>query len=421
MSNNQKILMPQWLNDNSSYIWPPYAKLQDYQPIAIIGAEGSYLHLANGQKIIDGIASWWTMAHGYNNHHISKNIAKQLETLPHIMFAGIAHEPAYILAGMLAKLYDGKVFFSDSGSVAVEIAMKMTIQFWLNNKVSGKNKFVAFTNSYHGDTMAAMSVSGSENFNAIFHKYIPSQHLVTLPQNDDELNIFADFIKNHKNEIAGLIIEPLVQCAGGFHIHSPLILKAIFNICTEHEIIFIADEIATGFYRTGSVFAFKEANIIPDIICIGKALSGGFLPIAATIASPNITQAFESNNSDKILMHGPTFMANPLACAASIASLELFAQSNYSDKALNIENIFKKHLLGFKNPIVTDIRIKGAIAAIEAHFSQANIAYIQKRAIELGAWIRPFDKYLYLMPPLTISEYELIALCDISKNVINEI
>jgi adenosylmethionine-8-amino-7-oxononanoate aminotransferase len=404
----------EWLKTGAPHIWHPYTQMLNAPvPLSVIGAHGCHIQLDDGRELLDGISSWWTMCHGYNHPHIIEAVAKQLSTLPHVMFAGLAHEPAYTLAARLCNIAPSglnHVFYSDSGSVAVEVALKMAVQFWRNQGDKNKTKFISFRNGYHGDTMGAMSLSDPDHsMHQPFNSYMPKQFIWDIPLDEFSFTEFDELLAEITKTTAALVIEPLVQCAGGMVFHSPDVLAEIYRLCKKHHILFIADEIATGFGRTGSLFACDEAGITPDIMCIGKALTGGVLPLAATLATDEIYSAFLSGQNEKALMHGPTFMANPLACAAANASLDLFQQQNLLHRVETIE----EHLWAGLAPCrtmsqVRDVRVKGAIGVVQLAQSSSEITeHLRKRFIEEGVWLRPFGDIIYVMPPFCITESEL--------------
>lgn len=419
---------PNWLTENHQNIWLPYTQMKTAElPLPMKSAEGSHIILEDGRKLIDGISSWWSVCHGYQHPHLVNAIKTQAETLSHIMFAGLAHEPAYKLAGRLIKLMpEGltRVFFADSGSTSVEIAMKMAVQFWRNKGDKRRKKFISFKNGYHGDTMGALSLSDPEGWiSKAFNNYAPEQYVVNIPSDEYSFSEFEDMVKAEKKNIAALIIEPLVQGAGGMKFHSADILAEIHNICKRHDILFIADEIMTGFYRTGNLFACNEAGITPDIMCIGKALTGGMISLAATIATEEIFSTFLDDSLDKAFMHGPTFMANPLACTAANASLDLFEKEDHIKKIEFIENFMESELAEIRrNPKVQDVRIKGAIGVIELKKDINNndlwsyMFSLRKQFVAEGVWLRPFKDVIYIMPSYNISEKELQHItCSIKK------
>ncbi|HLD76698.1 MAG TPA: adenosylmethionine--8-amino-7-oxononanoate transaminase, partial [Rickettsiales bacterium] len=390
--------------------------------LEIKGAKGSKIFLKDGRILIDGIASWWSMAHGYSHPHIVKAIKKQATILPHIMLAGFANDETYKLASRLAKFTGlNRVFFSDSGSTAVEVAMKIAWQYNINLGFTTKKKFVSFKNSYHGDTTGAMSLA---DFNSGMHKKFESILLknfsLNLPKNQNDLNEFADFIKKNYQEIAAIFIEPLVQCAGGMKFGDARILREIFNIAKKYNLLFIADECAVGFYRLGKKFACDFAEIRPDILILGKALTGGSMTLAATTVSEEIFSKFLSNSIENALMHGPTFMGNPLACAAANASLDLFEQENYEQKVTSCEKFLQKNLQKFtKNKRVKEVRILGALGVIETDLEFKDMLILRQKFVEENVFLRPFGNVIYVMPALNIKKNELGKIVNAISNILD--
>jgi adenosylmethionine-8-amino-7-oxononanoate aminotransferase len=413
---------PNWQRDGFRHIWMPYSQMQTAPlPVPVVATDDVHLVLADGTRLIDGMASWWTACHGYNHPHIRQAVEEQLHRMPHVMFGGINHEPALRLALRLAKFLPGDldhVFFSDSGSVAVEVALKMAVQYWLNRGVSGRHKFVSFLHAYHGDTTGAMSVCDPDNsMHSHFKGFLLEQYSQPIPQTTEETTHFDAFIQSKRSELAGVLIEPLIQGAGGMKFHPPESVAAISRICRQHDVLLIADEIATGFGRTGTMFACEQSEVVPDIMCVGKALTGGTLGLAATIATDRVYEAFLSDDPMHALMHGPTFMANPLACAAANASLDLFETEPRLQQAAQCEQIIRqeldpcRHIAG-----VVDVRAKGAVGVVQVrqldHLERLRAAFV-----ESGVWLRPFADMIYLTPPLTISENELVQLCRVIVDV----
>ena len=393
-------------------------------PIVAKATHGSTIILNDGTKLIDGIASWWTACHGYNHPHIIKTVKKQLELMPHIMFGGIIHQPAIDLAKHLANLLPrdlNKVFFSESGSVSVEVALKIAAQFWLNQNNNIKNKIISFHGGYHGDTMATMAVCDpEEGMHNLFKNIIPHQYNIPLPDTSEKQKDFIQFLEKHHKTIAAILIEPLIQGAGGMLFHSPEILRFLRKQADHFEILLIFDEIFTGFGRTGSFFACEQADVIPDIITLSKALSGGTMALAATIAKEYIFNGFLSDSDQHALMHGPTFMANPLACSAANASLEVFDQYNWKNAVSSIERQMKKELTQCKNlKNVKDIRVKGAVAVVEL-YNISNLNRLKIKFIQQNVWIRPFRNIVYLTPSFTITSEELSLLTNSIYNVIKQ-
>ena len=406
--------MSNWLESGTNHIWLPYTQMQFADsPLPVVSAHDSILTLDDGRQLVDGTASWWSVCHGYQHPHLVDAMKTQLETLSHVMFAGLAHEPAYRLASRLAAITpEGlhRVFFSDSGSTAVEVAMKMAVQFWSNQGNKQKNKFISFSNGYHGDTMGCMSLADPKrSMHSHFHFYTPKQYVVDIPSGEYGFAEFENLVKDRAHNIAGLIIEPLVQGAGGMKFHSPDVLAELCRICKQHDILFIADEIMTGFGRTGSMFACDEAGITPDIMCVGKALTGGMISLAATLATDAVFDGFLSDELTHALMHGPTYMANPLACAAANASLDLFESEPRLQQVANIEAFFEENLPAFaQHANVKDVRIKGAIGVIELKsVSWDEIFAMRKAFVEQGIWLRPFGNIIYIMPSFTITKDQL--------------
>lgn len=399
--------------------------MQNHLPqLEVASAKGSKIFLKDGRVLIDGISSWWSVAHGYNHPHIIKELVKQAKLLPHIMLAGLANDQTYKLAHRLCKFTKmDKVFFSDSGSVAVEVAMKISWQYYINLAQKEKTKFISFKNSYHGDTTGAMSLADLNcGMHEKFKNILLENFSLYLPQNQNDLEKFEKFVAENKNILAGIFIEPLVQCAGGMRFSSPEILKAIFDIAKKYEILFIVDECAVGFYRLGKKFACDHAKITPDILILGKALTGGTISLAATLVNDKIFKSFLGDSLDLALMHGPTFMGNALACAAANASLDLFEKIDYEKKVSAIEKFLKKELkkcLNLKG--VKDVRVLGAIGVVEIDGDFNKMIKLRKSFVELGVFLRPFSNCIYIMPALNVSKADLKKIIDavfesLSKN-----
>jgi len=412
------------------HLWRPYTQMRTEAP-PLVAAEtaGARIKLADGRWLVDGIASWWTACHGYNHPHIVEAMRKQLDTMPHVMFGGLTHEPALALGERLARLLPGaggagapgRVFFCDSGSVAVEVAMKMAVQFWRNQGDAGRTRFVAFGNAYHGDTMGAMSVCDPDDgMHALFRGYFPGQVIVDLPRSEAALADFDTLLASRRDEVAAAIVEPLVQAAGGMKFHDAQTLAAIRDACARHDVLFIADEIATGFGRTGTMFACEAAGIVPDIICIGKALSGGAIGLAAAAASDAVFEAFLSDEDGRAFMHGPTYMASPLACAAANASLDLFGDGERLRQVAALEEHFRAALEPCRAlDGIADVRVKGAIGVVQME-TPRDIGWLRGRFVEHGVWIRPFGDVVYLMPPFILTGEERGQLTDAVVAVMTE-
>lgn len=400
-----------WYDQGRKHIWYPYTQEKIApEPLSIVSTHGCSVRLEDGRELIDGTSSWWSACHGYNHPHIKQSIEKQLESLPHFMFAGIAHEPAYKLAARLSKMSGmEKVFFTDSGSTAVETAMKMAVQYWKNKGDKYRNKFFSFLNGYHGDTMGCMSLCDPDHgMHKQMNDYMPKQYCIRLPLDEYDFSEFDMLLEGIANTVAAVVIEPLVQGAGGMKFHSPDVLAEIHRITKKYNILFIADEIMTGFYRTGNIFACDEAGIIPDIMCVGKALTGGTMTMAATLARQDVYDAFLGDTIEAALMSGPTFMANPLACAAANASLDLFEQEPRRQQVEKIEKQLYEELMPCKDfNKVIDVRIKGAIGVVELEADWNEIFAMRQTFIKMGVFLRPFGNVIYIMPPFTISSEEL--------------
>lgn len=414
--------IPSWLN--LEHVWLPYTQMKTASlPFPVTSAKGVRLKLADGRELIDGIASWWTACHGYCHPHILRSVAKQLETMPHVMFGGLAHEPAFRLAERLAKLLPGdlnRVFFTESGSVSVEVSMKMAIQFWMHYG-ERRTKFVSFKHGYHGDTFATMAICDpEEGMHKLFHGVLPEQFAVDVPNTPEKLESLDALLREKRNEIAAVVVEPLVQGAGGMKFHEATVLRELKRLCHQHGLLLIFDEIFTGFGRTGTMFACEQAGIVPDIVCLSKALTGGTMPLAATAASDKIFQAFLSDDPDAALMHGPTYMAYPLGCAAANASLDLFASEPRLEQVGAIESQLAAELSRCRElPGVVDVRVKGAIGVVQMA-TPVNSERIRERFATHGCWIRPFGDVIYLTPPFVIEEPDLSTLTRAIYSVLQE-
>lgn len=414
---------PNWLKDGLEHSWLPYTQMKIAPaPQAVVGTNGCKIILADKRELIDGIASWWTACHGYNHPHIKAAIEKQLAVMPHVMFGGLVHEQAMTLGKRLCSMSGmSRAFFADSGSVSVEVALKMALQYWRNLGKPNKDRFICFKDGYHGDTLGAMSVSDPDSMHKAFRNSTIKQYVVPIPTDEYGFAEFDSLLAGVQNNIVGLIIEPLVQGAGGMKFHSADVLAEIHRIAKKYGIIFIADEIATGFGRTGNLFACNEAGIIPDIMCVGKALTGGTMTLAATLTTSEIFDAFLSDDKDLAFMHGPTYMANPLACAAANASLDLFESEPRAKQVEAIEQQLSKELAACENlPGVVDVRVKGAIGVVQIAADKMDYYGLREKFIERGCWVRPFGDIIYLMPSFTISTQELNTLTGAIKDVLTQ-
>jgi adenosylmethionine-8-amino-7-oxononanoate aminotransferase len=393
-------------------------------PQVVEQTDGVRLYLADGRVLIDGIASWWTACHGYNHPHIRAAVAAQLQRMPHVMLGGLAHAPAASLAARLAALLPGDldhVFFTESGSVAVEVAMKMALQYRFNRGEARRTRFLSFRHGYHGDTFAAMSVCDpEEGMHALFGPVLPQQLVVPLPTTAESALAFERTVAAHAHELTAVLLEPLVQAAGGMKFHSPETLARIAATARRFDLLLILDEIATGFGRTGTLFACEQAGVAPDIITLSKALTGGTLPLAATIASARVYDAFLSDDPAHALMHGPTFSGNPLACAAANASLDLFATEPRLQQVAAIAEQLAEGLAACRRLAgVRDVRVKGAIGVVQLERAP-KLEALRARFVRHGVWVRPFGDVVYLMPPLVIHPADLDTLVSAIRRVLIE-
>ncbi len=414
---------PAWLARGAPHVWRPYCQMKTAPPpLPVASASGVRLTLADGRELIDGIASWWTACHGYAHPHIAAAVRDQLERLPHVMFGGLAHEPAYRLAARLADLLPGQldhVFFAESGSVSVEIAMKMALQFWINRGVAGRTRFLAFRGGYHGDTLATMTVCDpEEGMHALFAGVMPAQVIADLPVDEASEATLDALLAERAGEIGAILVEPLVQGAGGMLFHPPETLRRLRRLADRHDVLLIFDEIFTGFGRTGTMFAMQAAGIEPDVVTLSKALTGGTLPLSAAIASRRVFEAFWSDDAGAALMHGPTYMANPLACAAANASLDLFETGAWRGDVARIAAGLEAGLAPLRGrPGVADVRVRGASGGVALE-AAPDAGALSRRFADLGCWIRPMGKVVYLAPPFVIGSADLDRLTEVVRLVI---
>ncbi len=429
--NNSNFNWTQALHFDQQHIWHPYAKLPHPTPlIGVKSTGGSYLTLADDRQVVDGMSSWWAAIHGYNHPQITAAVSRQLETMPHIMFGGLTHQPAIELAETLIQLTPSnltQVFFADSGSVSMEVAIKVALQYWISRQQPKKHRLISLRNGYHGDTFATMAISDPEN--GMHHLFTPhlTQHLFapapamgihTSPEK--EIQALADLLEQHHHELSALVLEPIVQGAGGMRFYSPEYLKAARVLCDQYQVLLIADEIATGFGRTGKLFACEWADISPDIMCVGKALTGGTMTLAAMLCTEEISQTIAQGNPG-LLMHGPTFMANPLACSAANASIELLLNSPWQTRVQKIEQHLEQQLTPLKSlKGVEDVRCLGAIGVVELEQANLGVA-IQTEALKQGVWLRPFGKLVYTMPAFNIPQTSLNQLTQGMTKAITKI
>lgn len=406
------------LDFDQQHIWHPYTSLVSPLPVyPVVSAAGVRLTLQDGTELIDGMSSWWTAIHGYNVPALNAAANQQLSKMAHVMFGGITHQPAIELAQKLVEITPAgleKVFFCDSGSVSVEVAMKMAVQYQQAAGHQGRDKFLTFKRGYHGDTSAAMSVCDPEGgMHHLFADFLPKHHFFPAPQaafedqpGKEEIAQLESFFELHAKTAAAFILEPIVQGAGGMRMYAPAYLAKVKALCERYDLLLIADEIATGFGRTGSLFACEHAAISPDILCLGKALTGGYLSLAATLCQQHVADVI-CRGAAGVFMHGPTFMANPLSCAIACKSIELLLNADWKEMIGRIEAQLKTELEAAKSlRTVKEVRVLGAIGVIELHES-VDVPNAQAFFVEKGVWIRPFRNLLYIMPPYVIGQDDL--------------
>ncbi|EKM99260.1 adenosylmethionine--8-amino-7-oxononanoate transaminase [Acidocella sp. MX-AZ02] len=404
-----------WLETGWRHVWLPYAQMQTAPlPTPVARTEGARIILEDGRALIDGIASWWTACHGYNHPHLRQEVARQLEAMPHVMFGGLAHEAAYKLSTRLAALMPGdlnRVFFTDSGSVAVEVAIKIAVQSRLNRGLRGRTKVLAFAGGYHGDTIGTMAVCDpEEGMHSLFAGLLPDNPVVPLPRDAASIAAFEALLAREHQSLAAIIVEPLVQGAGGMVFHEPAVLQRLRAAADHYDLTLIFDEIFTGFGRTGSMFAFEQAGVAPDIVTLSKALTGGTSPLAATIATDRLFETFLSDSPMTALMHGPTYMAHALGCAAANASLDLFETEPRLQQVAAISVQLARELEPCRAlPGVKDVRVMGAIGVVQLDAIK-DPAGLRQKLMAQGVWIRPFRDIVYLTPAFTISPDELSCL-----------
>ncbi|BFM07592.1 adenosylmethionine--8-amino-7-oxononanoate transaminase [Halioxenophilus aromaticivorans] len=411
------------VQQDRQYIWHPYSAVDSPAPLyPVERAEGARLHLSDGRVLIDGMSSWWAVIHGYNHPELNQALTEQVDQFAHVMFGGLTHKPAVRLAQWLVEhTPDGlaKVFFSDSGSVAVEVAIKMALQYWQSKSQTSKHQLLSLRRGYHGDTFSAMSVCDpTTGMHHLFNQVLKPQIFSQSPPcgfdqtwQEHYIDDFRQQIETHHETLAAVILEPIVQGAGGMNFYSPVFLKRVRELCDEYDCLLIADEIATGFGRTGELFACNHSGISPDIMCVGKALTGGYMTLAATLCSDKVATAICQGEAS-VLMHGPTFMANPLACSVALKSCQLLVESPWQARVANLAATMKQLLAPCASMNhVAEVRVLGGIGVVELK-NPVELAKVQDKFVQAGIWVRPFGKLVYIMPPFVIEQADLIELCE---------
>ena len=416
---------------DKKHIWHPYSALGSDTPVwEVVRAKGAYIYLSDGTKLLDGMASWWSTIHGYNHSVLNEAARQQQEKMAHVMFGGFTHEPAIRLAQRLIEISPpllDKIFFADSGSVAMEVALKMAMQYWQAQGNLEKQRFLTVRGGYHGDTWHTMSICDPQTgMHSLYSDRLPKQFFAPRPAcrwgkewQPESMEAIELQMKTHHEEIAAVVLEPIVQGAGGMYFYHAEYLNCLRALCDKYNLLLIFDEIATGFGRTGKLFAVHHTTIQPDIMAVGKALTGGHMTLAAVLTTETVAQTIASGRTG-VLMHGPTFMANPLACAVALASVELLLASEWQSQIFLIEQVFKEELLPLRElPTVKDVRVLGGIGVVELH-EEVDIKKIEPLFVERGIWLRPFGRLVYAMPPYILTEEQLRFLATQWREVLEK-
>jgi adenosylmethionine-8-amino-7-oxononanoate aminotransferase len=422
------------LEFDAAHIWHPYTSVA-HPPLLheVVSADGVRLTLSDGREIVDGMSSWWSTIHGYNHPRLNQAAKSQLDKMSHVMFGGLTHEPAVNLARKLIDITDESlqyVFLADSGSVSVEVAIKMAIQHWFAQGQPRKQRLMSVRNGYHGDTFGAMSVCDPVNgMHSMFEQVLPKHLFAPAPScqqdedwDDSHIAEFRRLIREHHHELAAVILEPLVQGAGGMRMYCPEYLRQVRALCDEYGVLLIFDEIATGFGRTGTMFAYEQAGIVPDILCLGKALTGGYMTLAATLCNRRVAEGISADGRG-VLMHGPTFMGNPLACRVAAESIDLLLESDWQSNVSRIENQLKAELTPYEShELVNEVRVKGAIGVVDLNRPLDDcMDWLPGFIVDQGVWIRPFRTMIYIMPPYITNTDDLRLLTEAIGKMLNEV
>lgn len=422
------------LKFDAEHIWHPYSSVANPSCIhEVVSAQGVRLTLKDGREIIDGMASWWSTIHGYNHPRLNQAAKDQIDQMSHVMFGGLTHQPAVDLAKKLVDLTAEPlqyVFFADSGSISVEVAIKMAIQYWFAQGQTDKQRLLAIRGGYHGDSFGAMAVCDPVNgMHTMFEKVLPKHLFAPMPTcesdedwQDSDIEEFRELIKNNHQELAAVILEPLVQGAGGMRFYCPEYLRQVRTLCDQYDVLLILDEIATAFGRVGTMFAYEQADICPDIICVGKAITGGYMSLAATLCTEKVSNGIAADGSG-VLMHGPTFMANPLACRVANESLTMLLESDWQTRVKNIETQLIDELMPYQElDLVKQVRVKGAIGVIELNQTfDEHVDWLTEYIVEQGVWIRPFRNLVYIMPPYIISNEDLTVVTKAMGKIVQKL